>query len=121
MVHEHHARRLHWDLRLEMGGVLRSWAIPKGVPLEPGVRRLAVSVADHPLDYIDFEGTIPEGQYGAGTVRIWDRGEYELLEEDSSKISVIFHGGKLRGRYVLLRARVGGKDENWLIIKARDG
>ncbi len=116
VVQEHHARRLHWDLRLEMDGVLKSWAIPKGIPTEPGVRRLAVQTEDHPLEYADFEGTIPEGYYGAGEVRIWDRGEYELLERTPDKITFVARGGRMRGKYTLIRMR---GSENWLLVKAR--
>ncbi|MDK2465067.1 MAG: DNA polymerase ligase N-terminal domain-containing protein [Candidatus Korarchaeota archaeon] len=116
VVQEHHARRLHWDLRLEMDGVLKSWAIPKGIPTEPGVRRLAVQTEDHPLEYADFEGTIPEGYYGAGEVRIWDRGEYELLERTPDKITFVAMGERMRGKYALIRMR---GSENWLLVKAR--
>ncbi len=119
VVHEHHARKLHWDLRLEMKGVLRSWALPKGPPLTPGTRRLAVQVEDHMLEYLNFEGEIPPGQYGAGKVLIWDKGTYEIKELSSDKISIVFHGSKLNGRYTLVRARISGKDENWLLIKNR--
>ena len=117
VVHEHHARRLHWDLRLEMDGVLKSWALPKSPPLISGSKRLAVQVEDHMLEYLDFEGEIPPGYYGAGKVLIWDKGAYELVERNKDKISIVFHGGKLKGKYTLIRARISGKDENWLLIK----
>lgn len=120
VVHEHHARRLHWDLRLEMEGVLRSWAVPKGMPLEPGVRRLAVEVEDHPLDYIDFEGEIPEGDYGAGTVGIWDRGAYELESRSEGALSVRFEGERLRGRYKLVKTGFSG-GKGWLVFRRREG
>ncbi|MCD6403189.1 MAG: ATP-dependent DNA ligase [Candidatus Aenigmarchaeota archaeon] len=118
VVHEHHARRLHWDLRLEMDGVLKSWAIPKPLPLEPGVKRLAIMVEDHPLEYANFEGEIPPGQYGAGKVLIWDRGEYELLERSQDKIIVYFHGNKLKGKYGLINFKKDGK--HWLFFKIKD-
>lgn len=123
VVHEHHARRLHWDLRLEAGGVLRSWAVPKGPPEKPGVRRLAVQTEDHPVDYIDFEGAIPEGNYGAGTVSIWDTGDFELVEEKRDKeLKFILHGNRLNGTYYLLKIK-GGRipgDNNWLLFKAKE-
>ena len=119
VVHEHHARHLHWDLRLEMNGVLKSWAVPKGVPLKPGVRRLAIQVEDHPISYIDFEGVIPEGMYGAGRVKIWDKGSFRLVERKPDKLVIEFKGSKLSGLYVLLRAYLAGKKENWLIFKKK--
>jgi DNA ligase D-like protein (predicted ligase)/DNA ligase D-like protein (predicted 3'-phosphoesterase) len=120
VVHEHRARHLHWDLRLERDGVLRSWAVPKGVPEQEGEKHLAVETEDHPLEYLIFEGTIPEGEYGAGTVAIWDTGTYETLAWDEGKIEVVFHGRRLSGRYALVRfRRAGGKD--WLILRAGDG
>jgi DNA ligase D-like protein (predicted ligase)/DNA ligase D-like protein (predicted 3'-phosphoesterase) len=111
VVHEHHARRLHWDLRLERDGVLVSWAVPKGIPLDPKQNRLAVLVEDHPLDYIDFEGEIPKGEYGAGQVRIWDRGTYEAEKFEDDKVIVTFHGERLNGKYALFQTN----GENWLI------
>jgi bifunctional non-homologous end joining protein LigD len=117
VVQEHHASHLHWDLRLSMNGVLKSWAVPKGVPLEENVKHLAVETEDHPLDYAGFEGEIPKG-YGAGTVVIWDRGSYELLERTEEKIVVQFHGRQLDGRYALVR--FGGRErekKNWLIMR----
>ncbi len=113
VVQEHHARRLHWDFRLEMDGVLKSWAVPKGIPLEKGVKRLAVEVEDHPLDYIHFEGEIPEGNYGAGTVTIWDQGHYSIIEHSNKKIEFVLLGEKLQGGYVL----VNTKDNQWLMLK----
>ena len=95
VVHEHHARRLHWDLRLERGGVLVSWAVPKGIPTTPDRDHLAVHVEDHPLDYIDFAGEIPEGQYGAGEVKIWDSGTYETEKWSDREVMVILHGKRL--------------------------
>ncbi len=113
VVQEHHARRLHWDFRLELDGVLKSWAVPKGVPTEPGVKRLAMQVEDHPLSYFDFEGIIPEGQYGAGTVKIWDKGRYVLTLREPRKFHILLKGRKLEGDYRLINFR----DKNWLIYK----
>ncbi len=117
VVQEHHARRLHWDFRLEMDGVLKSWAVPKTPPTKPGVRRLAVAVEDHKLDYIDFEGTIPEGEYGAGSVEIWDRGTYEIESKKSEKLVFELHGERMSGRYTLVHFT--DKDENWLLFKTK--
>jgi bifunctional non-homologous end joining protein LigD len=119
VVQEHHARRLHYDLRLESEGVLKSWAVPKGVPEKPGEKRLAVQTEDHPLDYSGFEGTIPEGQYGAGTVKIWDKGVYEVKVWDKNKIEVLLQGSRLVGRYVLARFKKAGEKE-WILLKARE-
>jgi bifunctional non-homologous end joining protein LigD len=121
VVQRHDARRLHYDFRLERDGVLASWAVPKGIPLEPGSRRLAVHVEDHPLDYASFEGEIPAGQYGAGTVEIWDRGTYELLEEKrDGGLTVRLDGERLRGTWALVPAKLSGEEENWLLIRKRD-
>jgi DNA ligase D-like protein (predicted 3'-phosphoesterase) len=118
VIHKHHASHLHWDLRLEMNGVLKSWAVPKEPPKVKGVKRLAILVEDHPLQYASFEGTIPEGNYGAGKVEIWDRGFYELLEKDEKKIEIKFHGKKLKGKYVLIKTHYGNKPEkSWLFFK----
>jgi DNA ligase D-like protein (predicted 3'-phosphoesterase) len=118
VVHNHFASHHHWDLRLEMNKVLKSWAIPKLPPTSKGVKRLAIQVEDHPLDYAKFQGTIPKGQYGAGTVKIWDKGTYELKSKDSKKIEVIFHGKKLKGEYVLIKTSYGNKPEkSWLFFK----
>ena len=119
VIHEHHARRLHYDLRLERDGVLKSWAVPKGPPESQGEKHLAVQVEDHPLEYGTFEGTIPEGQYGAGTVKIWDKGLYEPLVWGDNKIEILMKGDKLEGRYVLVRFKKAGEN-NWLFFKAGD-
>jgi len=116
VVHEHHARRLHYDLRLEKDGVLKSWAVPKGPPEISGDRRLAVQVEDHPLEYGKFEGTIPEGQYGAGTVKIWDKGQYEPIIWGENKIEILMKGDKLDGRYVLVKFKKAG-EKNWIFFK----
>jgi bifunctional non-homologous end joining protein LigD len=118
VVQEHHATRLHWDLRLEHDGVAVSWAVPNGIPEDPHENRLAVHTEDHPLEYLEFEGDIPKGEYGAGKMRIWDRGTYETHKFDDDKVEVTFHGERLRGRYGLfpLKKRKGepaGKD--WMI------
>jgi DNA ligase D-like protein (predicted 3'-phosphoesterase) len=115
VVQEHHASHLHYDFRLEMDGVLKSWAVPKGVPVETGIRRLAIQVEDHPLEYIDFSGAIPEGEYGAGTVKVWDSGTFQLLERTPGYLSFTLRGEKLRGDYVLTHINVN----NWLIIKKK--
>ena len=118
VVQEHHASHLHWDLRLERDGVLKSWAVPKGPPEKVGDKRLAVAVEDHPLDYSGFEGIIPEGEYGAGTVKIWDRGIYEAKEWGEEKIELVIHGERLKGPYELVRFRKAG-EKNWLLFKKR--
>jgi bifunctional non-homologous end joining protein LigD len=113
VVQEHSARRLHWDLRLEHEGVAASWAIPNGIPEDPKENRKAVHTEDHPLEYLDWEGEIPKGEYGGGTMTIWDSGTYELEKWESGKVMVDFHGERLQGRYALFRA---GKDEkDWMI------
>jgi bifunctional non-homologous end joining protein LigD len=111
-VQEHSARRLHWDLRLERDGVAVSWAVPNGIPEDPDENRKAVHTEDHPLEYLDFEGEIPAGEYGAGTVRIWDRGTYEPHKWEEGKVVFSFHGERLSGRYALFRA--GGR-RDWMI------
>jgi bifunctional non-homologous end joining protein LigD len=121
VVQRHDARRLHYDFRLERNGALASWAVPKGVPLEPGQQHLAVHVEDHPLDYATFEGEIPKGEYGAGTVEIWDSGTYELLEEKKNGgLTVRLHGERLDGTWALVPARLSGDEKNWLILRKRD-
>jgi bifunctional non-homologous end joining protein LigD len=122
VVQRHAARQLHYDLRLERGGALASWAIPKGIPTQPGSRRLAVHVEDHPLSYATFEGEIPKGEYGAGTVEIWDGGTYELLEEKrDGGLTVRLDGKRLRGVWTLVPARLGGDPKNWLLLRKRNG
>src|SRR5216110_39267 len=121
VIQRHDARRLHYDFRLERDGALASWAVPKGVPLEPGQRALAVHVEDHPLDYASFEGEIPKGQYGAGTVEIWDRGTYELVEEKpDGGLTVRLHGERLDGTWTLVPAHLDGNERNWLLMRKRD-
>jgi bifunctional non-homologous end joining protein LigD len=113
VVHEHHARRLHWDLRLERDGALASWAIPNGIPDDPKKNRKAIHVEDHPLDYIDFHGTIPSGNYGAGEVSIWDHGTYQTEKWRKDEVMIVFAGERLKGRYVLFRA--GREERDWMI------
>jgi DNA ligase D-like protein (predicted 3'-phosphoesterase) len=118
VVHKHNAKRLHYDLRLSIGGVAKSWAVPKQPPLKPGLKRLAVQVEDHAVSYMKFEGTIPKGQYGAGTVKIWDNGTYKMLEKKPGKMLVEFKGKKMKGEYCLVKfARSGPK--NWLLFKVK--
>jgi len=116
VIQKHAARRLHYDLRLEMDGVLKSWAVPKEPPKTPGIKRLAVQVEDHPIEYANFEGIIPEGHYGAGKVEIWDKGSYVLKEKTNDKIVFKLNGEKLKGTYVLLRFK---GDKNWLFFKKK--
>jgi len=131
VVQKHDATRLHYDFRLEMNGVLASWAVPKGPSLNPAVKRLAIRTEDHPIEYADFEGLIPEGDYGAGTVMVWDKGTYDPEDELSpeqqlarGEVKVVLHGQKLRGGFVLVYAgrRLGepGEKTRWLLIKRRD-
>lgn len=116
VIQKHQATHLHYDLRLEMNGVLKSWAVPKTPPTESGIKRLAVQVEDHPVEYANFEGAIPEGQYGAGKVEIWDRGEYVLKERAEDKLVFEIKGVRLRGDYCLLRFK---GDKNWLFFKKK--
>jgi bifunctional non-homologous end joining protein LigD len=121
VVQRHDARRLHYDFRLERDGVLASWAVPKGVPLEPGEQHLAVHVEDHPLEYATFAGEIPKGNYGAGTVEIWDHGTYELVEEKKDGgLTVRLHGERLEGTWALVPAHLSGDEKNWLILRKRE-
>jgi len=115
VIQKHQATHLHYDFRLEMDNVLKSWAVPKEPPTQPGIRRLAVQVEDHALDYIDFEGTIPEGEYGAGTVEIWDKGAYTLKSRSDKMIEFALDGSRLKGNYAL----VNFKENNWLLIKKK--
>jgi DNA ligase D-like protein (predicted 3'-phosphoesterase) len=130
VVQMHAARSLHWDLRLEIGGTLKSWAVPKGPSGNPADKRLAVATEDHPLEYADFEGTIPQGEYGAGTVLLWDRGTFRndsprhgqdvSLEEafERGRVLVWLEGQKLRGGFALIHSKLGGDPKNWLLIKS---
>ena len=125
VVHEHHATRLHYDFRLEIGGVLKSWAIPRGPSMNPADKRLAVMVEDHPLDYGSFEGIIPKGHYGAGAVLIWDSGEFQLEEDPEhalkkGKLSFSLDGKKLKGSFSLMLMKGRGTGKEWLLIKKRD-
>lgn len=126
-VQRHDATRLHYDFRLEIGGTLKSWAVPKGPTLDPSVRHLAAHVEDHPLEYGDFEGNIPEGNYGAGSVMLWDRGNFEVLDDlrpeqqlERGDLKFRLHGQKLEGDFALVRMKNRGKGNEWLLIKKRD-
>ncbi|HZV51114.1 MAG TPA: DNA polymerase ligase N-terminal domain-containing protein [Candidatus Dormibacteraeota bacterium] len=131
VVQKHDARRLHYDFRLQVGSVLKSWAVPKGPSLDPRDKRLATPTEDHPLEYADFEGVIPKGEYGGGTVLVWDHGTYRNLTEDSGEpvpveqalerghVAVWLNGSKLRGGFALTRFRTG-EDESWLLVKMND-
>jgi len=130
VIQKHDARNLHYDLRLESGGVMKSWAVPKGPSMDPKVRRLAVPTEDHPMSYNDFEGVIPDGNYGAGTVIVWDRGTFQNAKgEDVSfaqnleegHATILLNGEKLRGKFALIRTKRGGKRLQWLFFKMKDG
>ena len=115
VIQEHHARRLHWDLRLERDGVLVSWALPKGVPDDPAVNHLAVHTEDHPMEYASFEGTIPRGEYGAGAMTIWDHGSYETLKWSPREVKILLHGRRVEGGYVLFQTH----GNQWMIHRER--
>lgn len=119
VVHEHWASRHHFDFRLEMEGVLKSWAVPKEPPSTPGTKRLAIQVNDHAIEYGSFEGTIPEGEYGAGKVAIWDRGEYVLLEKSPQAIRIDLQGKKLKGNYALVFFKEERGQRQWLLFKIK--
>jgi bifunctional non-homologous end joining protein LigD len=130
VIQKHAASHLHYDFRLELDGVMKSWAVPKGPSLDPSVRRLAMEVEDHPIAYNTFEGTIPQGEYGGGTVMLWDRGTYEAADDggpaalrsgyEKGELRFVMHGKRLRGGFVLARLRRPGRPQ-WLLIKRRDG
>ncbi|MFI6919533.1 DNA polymerase ligase N-terminal domain-containing protein [Nonomuraea spiralis] len=111
VIQEHHARSLHWDLRLERDGVLASWAVPKGLPADPGTNHLAVHTEDHPMEYLTFHGEIPRGEYGGGTMTVWDTGTYETEKWSDREVKFVLHGRRASGRFVLFRTR----GENWMI------
>jgi len=115
VIQKHDATRLHYDMRLEINGVLKSWAIPKTPPTEKGIKRLAVQTEDHSIDYANFEGDIPEGDYGAGSIEIWDKGTFEIEEREKDKLVIYINGKKLEGRYCLIRLK--GQEKNWLFFK----
>ena len=118
VIQRHHARKLHYDLRLEVDGILKSWAVPKEPPIEPNIKRLAVQTEDHPMDYANFEGEIPEGLYGAGKVEIWDKGHYEPKEITQDKIIFTPKGNKLTGTYCLIKTKLDAK--SWLFFKKKE-
>lgn len=125
VVHEHHASHLHYDFRLEIGGVLKSWAVPKGPSMNPADRRLAILVEDHPLEYGKFEGIIPAGMYGAGAVVIWDAGVFEPLEDPESglpkgRLSFRLKGKRLKGEFALVLLKGKGDGKQWLLMKKKD-
>ncbi|WP_328454346.1 MULTISPECIES: DNA polymerase ligase N-terminal domain-containing protein [unclassified Amycolatopsis] len=124
VIQEHHATRLHWDFRLERDGVLVSWAVPKGLPLSPGVNRLAVHTEDHPMDYLSFEGEIPAGEYGGGWMAIWDTGRYETLHWNNHKVEIVFHGTKASGKYLFQNRHNPDDEGDWTLRRldpAEDG
>lgn len=133
VIQKHDASRLHYDFRIELDGTLKSWAVPKGPSTDPSVKRMAVPTEDHPLEYADFEGTIPQGEYGGGTVMIWDSGHFKNIKEDkdgkpvsladsykSGTIEIWLKGQKLKGGYALIRMKSGEMEGNWLLIKMKD-
>ena len=115
VIQKHYATHLHYDMRLEMEGVLKSWAIPRTPPIEKGIKRLAVQTEDHNIEYANFEGNIPKGSYGAGSVEIWDKGFFEVEENEKDKLVIHIIGKKLKGRYCLIRFK--GQEKNWLLFK----
>jgi len=119
VVHEHFASHHHWDMRLELDGALMSWAVPKEPPLKSGIRRLCILVAPHDLSYINFEGEIEEGSYGAGKVEIWDKGKYDMETRRDNKMVFFLHGKKLKGRYTILKFDKAGPN-NWLLFKTKE-
>ena len=127
VVQEHHAKRLHWDFRLEINGVLKSWAVPKGPSLDPAQKRLAIQVPDHEIEHANYEGIIPEGTYGAGPVLIWDQGSFAVIDDESpasglerGNLKFELYGRRLRGTFALVKLRGPGREKAWLLIKKDD-
>lgn len=119
VVQEHDSKKFHYDFRLENRGVLESWAVPKGVPQATGEKRLAIKTEDHPIEYANFEGEIPEGEYGAGQVKIWDKGFFEVNIWNDEMIEVVLSGKRISGRYVIIPFKKAGKN-NWILLKAKE-
>jgi DNA ligase D-like protein (predicted 3'-phosphoesterase) len=119
VVQEHDARNLHWDFRLEDQGVLKSWAVPKKPPTTAGTKRLAIQTEDHPVDYAKFEGVIPAGLYGAGSVKVWDHGKFKLIEKTENKYEIELKGKRLKGKYHLVRFKKAG-EKAWLFFKSKE-
>ncbi|MBU1198581.1 MAG: ATP-dependent DNA ligase [Nanoarchaeota archaeon] len=119
VVHEHFSKHHHWDIRLELDGMLMSWAVPKEPPLKSGIRRLCILVEPHDISYINFQGTIEEGTYGAGKVELWDNGTYVMETRKDDKLVFFLHGKKLKGRYTILRFARAGQN-NWLFFKTKE-
>lgn len=119
-IQKHDASTLHYDLRLEKDGVLKSWAVPKGPSTDPSDKRLAIETEDHDIEYADFEGEIEEGEYGAGEVELWDEGTYEEVKWKENEIIVDIHGEKLEGKYVLIRFKPDEEPDNWLLFKKKE-
>ena len=120
VVHSHFAKQHHYDLRLQINNVLKSWAVPKSPPLDKNTKRLAIQVEDHPLSYANFQGIIPEGNYGAGKVKIWDKGTYEAEKFSDKEIIFNLHGKKLKGKYVLIKTNFGKNKKSWLWFKGKN-
>jgi DNA ligase D-like protein (predicted 3'-phosphoesterase) len=120
VIQKHHATHLHYDLRLEIKKVLKSWAIPKEIPLKQGEKRLAIQVEDHPLEYANFHDIIPKGNYGAGKVKIWDKGTHILKKQTPNQIEIILNGKKAKGNYALIKTNFNKSKNSWLLIKTKD-